>query len=269
MSWLWSSSKAPNDKGNGSVSNSVSSGSQSASTEDKKAFSTLDPSLKDYFKHLTPEGKPTVPAPEPTQLPEPTLVPPPDRSQPRQVTPHQYVSEPPKHAQSAYGDRYAEYWQTYTGSSAAGGGIRNESSDQKMQDFVAGYKQLRENVGKAARENCAFEELELRDCYKYGTWWQTMRMCTEENHKLQRCMEQQLDFLKEMGYLMDPRRDPAIDERIQMHADKLYQMQKAQDEAADRARKEGRNVEEAISKVKAEQALHPTPDYTKFVQKKD
>lgn len=44
--------------------------------------------------------------------------------------------------------------------------------------------------------------------------------------------------MRAMGYMSDYSRDPAVDERIQMHADKLYQEQVKQDEMAAAAKKE-------------------------------
>ena len=53
--------------------------------------------------------------------------------------------------------------------------------------------------------------------------------------------------MKALGYLSDPLRDPVVDEKIQMHADKLYQQQLAQDEAAKKGRKDYKPLPPALS----------------------
>ncbi|KAF3909229.1 hypothetical protein ABW20_dc0103576 [Dactylellina cionopaga] len=174
MGWLWSSSSSPD-------------GGQGKSPDPKKSISNLDPSLQDFFKSATPKDTPTVPVPEPEALPTPTIVKPSDWSKPRPREPKEYEETPVPHARSAYGDRYAEYWASYRGPE----GTKVDSNDMRMRDFVNGYKQLRQNIAEAAQENCTLEEIETHDCYKHGTWWQRVRMCTEESQKLSKCLNQQ------------------------------------------------------------------------------
>ncbi|EPS42196.1 hypothetical protein H072_3847 [Dactylellina haptotyla CBS 200.50] len=256
MGWLWSSSGSSSD------------GDKPKTQDTRTAISNLDPSLQDYFKSSTPKDKPTIPAPEPEQLPTPTILSPEENGRPRESVRREYAETPAPHSRSSYGDRYADYWATYKGSE----GTKVDSNDMRMRDFVNGWKQMRQNISAAASENCSIEEIELHDCYRNGTWSQRVRMCTEQSQKLSKCLNQQTEFLKALGYLTVPGRDIAVDERIQMHADKLYRQQLALDDATKAALKDGRNIDEAVAKVKAAQALEPsTPDYSKMAStsKKD
>ncbi|EWC44690.1 hypothetical protein DRE_06586 [Drechslerella stenobrocha 248] len=239
MGWLWSSSK-PSD----------GSKSQSPSDQTNKPLPSLDPSLEEFLKSSTPqEQQPTVPAAQPDR-PVPTVIRPSDRGKSRESVPKEYDEPPPRHAQSAYGDRYAEYWATYNGE-----GYKIEPPDIKAKEYMAGYKQLMRSMKDAAAENCSIEEIELHNCYNHGNWWQKMRMCNEEQTRMSKCLTQQTEFLKALGYLADPFRDPAISEKIQMHADRLYRQQLALDTATKTALKEGRNIEEAVAEARAELSL--------------
>ncbi|KAF3909690.1 hypothetical protein AA313_de0208428 [Arthrobotrys entomopaga] len=235
MGWWWNSSNPPDGK-------------KSKPSDSKATLSTLDSSLQDYLKTSTPKDKPTAPAPEP----DPLLFKPSSKLHKQgsfESVPRDYAEPAAPHAQSAYGDRYAEYWASYKGPD----GSKVDSPEIVMREFVDGFKQIRQNIAAAASENCAMEEIELHECYKHGTWYQRIRMCTEESQKLSKCLTQQKEFLRTLGYLGNETRDPKIDERIQMHADKLYRLQLEQDEATKKAVKEGKDIDEAVAKVKAAQ----------------
>lgn len=68
-------------------------------------------------------------------------------------------------------------------------------------------------------------------------------------------------LLKTLGYLNAVGRSPETDERIQLHADKLYHQMLEQDAAVERAKKEGRPVptfEPVIPKTMADAATEET-----------
>ncbi|KAK6512460.1 hypothetical protein TWF481_001346 [Arthrobotrys musiformis] len=252
MGWLWGSSgpsSSDNDKSKASDSNS------------KKPISNLDPSLEEYLKSSTPkDDKPTVAPPSEAPLPELKVV---DWSKTLEEQQREDAEPPPPHVLSAYGDRYKDYWASYRGPQ----GTRADGPEAQMREIVEGMKQKRFLIGSAARENCAYEEEAMFDCYKNGSWWQTLMMCRAESQRFGKCQEQQKEFLKALGYLSEPGRDPVIEERIQMHADKLFRQQLAQDDATTAALKSGQNIDEAVAKVKAQQALEPpTPDYSKIYE---
>jgi len=65
-----------------------------------------------------------------------------------------------------------------------------------------------------------------------------MTMCKEENKAFNRCFQMQSRFLKALGYMsMNMTGDQ--EERIQMHADKLYQEMLIREKAIAKAREEG------------------------------
>ncbi|KAL8725699.1 MAG: hypothetical protein Q9181_006310 [Wetmoreana brouardii] len=111
-----------------------------------------------------------------------------------------------------------------------------KSDQEKLMDVLEGYKDRRAMIGKAALENCTLEQAAVNDCYKKGTWGDTMTMCRPENQAFTRCYVMQAieegitrliwddlqRFLKALGYLSAYDRPAEIDEEIQMHADKLY-----------------------------------------------
>ncbi|KAJ6256775.1 hypothetical protein Dda_8642 [Drechslerella dactyloides] len=235
MGWLWSSSKAPD-------------GDKSSSSSETKDFSNLDRSLEEYLKSSTPQDiQPTAPVPE-IEKPVLKVVSQVEKSKPRESVAREYGEQPAPHSQSAYGDRYADYWASYKGPDAN----KIDSPDVRIKEYLAGYKQMVKDMKAAAAENCSIEEIELHHCYNHGSMWQKMRMCTEENQRLSKCITQQTEFLKALGYLADPWRDPALTEKMQMHADRLYRQQQALDAATKSAVKEGRSVEEAVARIKAD-----------------
>ncbi|KAF3101613.1 hypothetical protein TWF569_005976 [Orbilia oligospora] len=244
MGWLW-----------GSSGSSSSGNDKDKAPDSKKPISNLDPSLDDYFKSSTPkDDKPTIPPPAEEPLPELKVV---DWSKKLEDQQQDDSEPPPPHSLSAYGDRYQEYWATYRGPR----GIRADGPEAQMREIVEGMKQKRFLIGNAARENCSFEEEAMFDCYKNGSWWQTLMMCRAESQRFGKCQEQQKEFLKALGYLSEPGRDPVVEERIQMHADKLFRQQLAQDDATIAALKSGQNIGEAVAKIKAQQATeNPAPD---------
>ena len=75
----------------------------------------------------------------------------------------------------------------------------------------------------------------------HGSWSQRMGMCREENRAFLRCYEMQSRFMKALGYLSQPR-GADEEERIQMHADKLYGQMLEREAAAEQAKTEGTEV---------------------------
>ena len=67
----------------------------------------------------------------------------------------------------------------------------------------------------------------------------TMTMCREENRAFTRCFTMQGRFLKALGYLSNQYASPEEEERIQMHADKLYHEMLEREKAMNEARARG------------------------------
>jgi hypothetical protein len=221
MSWFWSSS-------------------QKAQSDDP--LNKLDPSLRDFLdketpsKHETHDGdnqrqsrdtqeiSATGDAHSPTQDPAAAPVAPP---------------------QSLYQDgRYAHLWKTYVNHQDIENAAKSDAD--RLAEIVSVYKERKAEIGRAALENCVDFQLGIKECFSSGTWTQKAGMCKEENKAFNRCFEMQSRFLKALGYLAI-QRSAEDDERIQMHADKLYH------EMLDRERK----IAEAKAQGLEEPSLPP------------
>jgi hypothetical protein len=141
--------------------------------------------------------------------------------------PHEEVQVPGANAaapvappQSLYQDgRYAHLWKTYQNYEALENAGKTDAD--RLADIVRGYKERKAEIGRAALENCVEFQIGIKECFATGTWAQRAGMCKMENRAFNRCFEMQSRFLKALGYLAI-QRSPEDDERIQMHADKLY-----------------------------------------------
>lgn len=199
----------------------------------------LDPSLRDFLKKEAPTGpKPSLPsAPKEKPVdPSASKQPPPQSQTPsRPETP--FV--PP---QSQFQDgRYAHLWKDYTPQDILND--RGKTEQDRLRDLVDAYNDRRASVGRVAMENCALEYLEQFECFRHPkTWWSKGTMCNAESRKFNRCYEIQSKFLKALGYMTMDARSPEEDERIQMHADKLYQQMLQQEAERKKAKEEGRPV---------------------------
>ena len=199
----------------------------------------LDPSLRDFLKKEAPTGpKPSLPpAPKekPTESPTQTQ----SQSQPQTQTDAQKPVVPP---QSQFQDgRYADLWKNYTPQNIIDD--RGKSEQDRLRDLVDAYNDRKASIGRVAMENCALEYMEQFECFRNPkSWWSAGTMCIAESRKFNRCYDIQSKFLKALGYMTMDERSPEEDERIQMHADKLYQRMIQQEEEMEKAKAEGRPV---------------------------
>ncbi|ORX98076.1 hypothetical protein BCR34DRAFT_577509 [Clohesyomyces aquaticus] len=213
MGWLWSSSDSSPAKNN------------------------LDPSLRDFLANEAPTGPkpslPSKPAPAPAKTPE---TPKPSSSSPASTPPTSAV--PP---QSQFKDgRYADLWRNYTPQEVLD--ERGKTEQDKLRDIVDSYNNRKRDVGRVALENCALEYLEQYNCFKNPSWYQVSTVCHAETRKFNKCYDLQTKFLKALGYLTMERRTEEESERIQMHADKLYQQLVEQEKLIQKAREEGKPI---------------------------
>jgi hypothetical protein len=217
MGWLWTSGS------NGSTDN-------------------LDPSLQDFLKKEAPTGpKPTLPS-APKKSPE-AADPSPTSTSTSTSTPTSAQTEPEKPVvppQSQFQDgRYAHLWKNYTPQNILDDRGKNEQD--KLRDLVEAYNDRKAGIGRIAMENCAIEYMEQFECFrKPKTWTALGTLCNAESRKFNRCYDIQSKFLKALGYLTMEERSVEEDERIQMHADKMYQHLLQQEAEIEKAEKEGR-----------------------------
>jgi hypothetical protein len=203
MGWFW---------GNNSNSNS----------ESKDALNNLDPSLREF---LDKESKTRQEQQQqsPTQLPQDA---PSYRSQigigedqPSQSTQAQ-TDESAAPPQSLYQDgRYAHLWKNYRSQDQIEQAGRSES--EQLADVIDTYNDRKARVARAALENCAMEQWAEHECFESGGIKAKLYLCKEPTRAFNRCYTMQARFLKALGY-MSMQRTVDEEERIQMHADKLY-----------------------------------------------
>ncbi|KAK0660154.1 hypothetical protein DIS24_g3305 [Lasiodiplodia hormozganensis] len=214
MGWFWGSSDS------------------SASADPAKQ---LDPGLKKFLDQESPSPPPaaSVPAAQPSPAPQ---------SAPATTSASVSSADAAKPAavpaESLYQDgRYAHLWKNYEPLSAIE--ARSKSDQEKLTDIVSAYNDRRAGIGRAALENCAFQQLALSDCYKSGTWMARITMCRTETQALDRCYTMQSRFLKALGYLSVQGQGRDAEERVQMHADRLYQRMLEQERLVAEAKEKG------------------------------
>jgi hypothetical protein len=239
MGWLWGSGESSENK-------------------DK-----LDPSLRDFLDAEAPSGNsPTLPSKPRSKPAEDTN--PAQRLSADNPTPSETPAAPaspvvPPESQFQDG-RYAHLWKNYTPQHILVD--RSKSEQDKLRDIVDAYNDRRAAIGRAAMENCALEYLEQFECMKAPSWWQAATVCRTETRKFNKCYETQAKFLKALGYLTMDARSPEEDERIQMHADKLYQQLMQQEAQIEQAKEEGREIpkfESVLSRRNVAQAMGGKP----------
>nr|POE77778.1 hypothetical protein CFP56_09421 [Quercus suber] len=210
MGWFWDSKKEGSDP-----------------------YQKLDPSLREFLNESTPsKSNPSTPSsirPQPPPSPDAasntyraqlgwTTTPQPTTQELNSETTQASAENVPP--ESLFPDgRYAHLWKTYRHQSevdAAG-----KSDQERLSDVVDTYKDRQAAIGRAAVENCILEQMAERECWTSGSWMDRAMMCRSEARSFTRCYDMQQRFLKALGYLSQMR-SVEEEERIQMHADKLY-----------------------------------------------
>lgn len=212
----------------------------------------LDPSLQEFLKKEAPTGpKPSLPTPLKEKPIASTSAPAPPAQAP--IATEKPIVPP----QSQFQDgRYAHLWKNYTPQDVLVDRGKNEQD--RLRDLVDAYNGRNSTIGDIAMQNCAVEYMEQFECFRSPKTWLSMgTLCNAESRRFNRCYDMQAKFLKALGYLsLDPR-TPDEDERIQMHADKLYQQMLQQEAEIEKAEKEGREppkFESVLSKANVARA---------------
>ena len=224
MGWFWGSSSPPSDSSD--------------------AVKNLDPSLREFLNKESP--KPTSPNPQEekpswvsqlgTQIPSQSSLPPSQTPEPS--------TEPAVPPQSLYQDgRYAHLWKNYRPLEEIEDA--GKSSQDKIKDIYDIQESRKQALSRAALENCAFQQIAYSECLNSGSVRARMTLCSAENRTLNRCIDMQTKFMKALGYLgVVGMGNVEAEERIQMHADRLYQRLIEQERLRAEARKEGRPIPE-------------------------
>lgn len=228
MGWFWDT-KAPD-----------------GSTEDP--YSELDPALRDFLDKESPlkyaDTRPSSNAQAPIPSPDAASNTyrsrlgwtSPAEEQQNQHAPSQ-TGKPVVPPESMFQDgRYAHLWKNYRPQAEIDAAGRNDQD--KLRDVVDAYNDRKAAIGTAAIENCVMEQMNERACWENGSWQEKMTMCRGRNKQFMRCYTMQSRFLKALGYLSLPR-SAEEEERIQMHADKLYHQMLDREAAVEEAEKSG------------------------------
>lgn len=234
------------------------------SKKESDPYSKLDPSLREFLDDSTPANPPpssqSKPQPPPSQdaapntyraqlgwstNPAPTT---PDSTSPTSLAPDSNTNAVPP--ESLFKDgRYAHLWKNYRHQSEID--AASKSDQDRLADVVDTYKDRQAAIGRAAVENCIMEQMAERECWTSGSWMDRATMCRTEARAFTRCYDMQQRFLKALGYL-SRMRGPEEEERIQMHADKLYNEMLAREKLVEDAGAAG------LPAPKQEPLLNPT-----------
>lgn len=227
-----------------------------SNTATNDPYSKLDPALRDFLEKESPlkykDTQPSNSQPSPAAdhdyraqvgLDKPGLTQENQNAAPRQNAP----AVPPE---SLYQDgRYADLWKTYRPEAEIQ--TASKSDQDRMRDVFDAYSERKAAIGRAAIENCVMEQMAEKECFMHGSWSKRMTMCRDENRAFLRCYEMQSRFMKALGYLSQPR-SADEEEKIQMHADKLYGQMLEREAAAEVAKQEGLELPKAAPLIQEE-----------------
>ncbi|KAI1426785.1 hypothetical protein F5Y12DRAFT_741208 [Xylaria sp. FL1777] len=206
----------------------------SASAEDP--LRKLDPKLREFLEKESPvkynSGGGNAPQAQESQKPAESTP-----SIPKDEDSSEF--KVPKESQFQDG-RYAHLWKSYR--PLAQIEAETKSDHDKLMDVLEGYKERKAQIGRAALENCALEQVDWRSCMTNPSWSERMTMCRDQVRKFERCYMTQTRLLKALGYLSTLDQTPEIEEDIQMHADALYHRMLKQEAEIEQAKKEGRPI---------------------------
>ncbi len=222
---------------------------------DRDPTKSLNPTLKEFLNSQQPRPYILAAAPPPPSPPPAEATPAPQPSEPS--TPQTPASNQPSLPStnapatptnpsvpraSLFPDgRYAHLWSTYTPQDSI-----TASNSSPLERIVSARKDRRELLSRAALENCAFEHELQQRCFTSGSRAQRAKarltLCREETKSFNRCYALQGKFLQALGYLSRSGSADDEEERIQMHADKLYHRMMDYEAAVDQAQRGGAPV---------------------------
>ena len=136
--------------------------------------------------------------------------------------------------------RYAHLWKGYRPQADVEAAAKTDQD--RLADVVDLYRDRKAAIGRAALENCVMEQMAEKECFANGGWKKMMGMCRTENKDFNRCYAMQSKFLKALGYLAGSYTTAEEEERIQMHADKLYHEMLERERVMEEAKKEGKEA---------------------------
>jgi hypothetical protein len=256
MGWFWDSNP----------SNSTS----------QDAYKNLDPSLRDFLdQESASQAQSQTPLPKSKDSPSssPDGAPSTYRSQVGLNNPGLSLQEqnaPPQDRpavpqESLFPDgRYAHLWKDYRPYDEISS--VSKTDQDKLADVVSQYKDRKAAIGRAALENCVAEQLEEQLCWRHGGFTKTMTMCRTENRAFNRCYTMQSRFLKALGYLSNQYATPEEEEKIQMHADKLYHEMLEREKTMNEAKGKGQETAALPPLISPEEATKALGEQSAFAR---
>ena len=171
MSWFWGKSTTSQGDGKDDTGKGTGEGDP---------LRKLDPRLKNYLATEAPSNYNALANAEPTPQALPY----------RKQAPVSATSQPWAETgvpqQSLYQDgRYKELWKTYKPLEEIENATKTDQD--RLLDIVAGLKERKTQISRAALENCSFEQTLVSDCFTFGGWKSRMTMCRAENKRFERC----------------------------------------------------------------------------------
>lgn len=201
--------------------------------KDEDPTKSLDSDLKQFLD----SQQPTAYTPAQPPAPRDTTVSAQTASQHAQID--KLPDDRPLPKESLFQDgRYKDLWKTYVPRQDIEAATTNPA--QRVMDAK---KDRKASLSQAALENCAFEEELKRNCFHEGDALNRLRaritLCNKETKAFNRCFQLQAKFLQALGYQGSAYSSTEDDERIQMHADKLYHRMMDYEAAVDEAKATG------------------------------
>lgn len=207
-----------------------------SSNGDKDPTKSLDPDLKQFLEEQQPKSyTPTSQPPKQNERKKEPI-----QQQLDPLNSQQTLEDRPLPKESLFQDgRYKHLWKTYVPQSE----IEN-ATVTPVERLISSKKDRRSAIHQAALENCAFEEQLQQDCLsgsgRSSTFYSTLTMCKAETKSYNRCYQLQAKFLQALGYMSSFDSTDEHEEKIQMHADKLYHRMMDYEEELETAKREGR-----------------------------
>lgn len=201
-------------------------------SEDSDVVKNLDPSLRNFLNNQ--KSRPAVPPTEPaTPYLDQVKVSP----VPSSPTTNSGPKVPP---QSQFQDgRYADLWKNYKPLAQVEDATKTDQ--QRMRDLMDDQTSKKAFLGMMALENCAMEQWAEQECLNGPASVSRALLCRAENRAFSRCFETQSKLLKALGY-MSVVGQPEEAEKVQMHADRLWQKIVEQEKLIDEAKKNGQPI---------------------------
>ena len=180
-------------------------GGGSSSSGESDPWRNLDPKLREFLEKESPVRYMTASEEQQQQQNSQPPRPLPQQQQQQQQSPQQGIQDQQQPTgddaagtgavprESLFQDgRYAHLWKTYRPLAAVES--ETKTDHEKLMDVLEAFKERKAQIGRAALENCADEQLEWNLCMKEGDWAKRVTMCREEVQRFERCYMTQSVF---------------------------------------------------------------------------